>query len=54
MLNFSTRAARAGSNTSESIRGVAVMMCAGVTVDVSGCPVGVGECKKDRGDGECD
>ena len=34
--------------------GVAVMMCAGVTVDVGGCPVGVGECKNDRGDGECD
>ena len=56
MLNLSTRAALAGSNTSESILGVAVSWCVGVRVDVCACRVGVGvgECEKDLavGDGE--
>ena len=58
MLNLSTRAALAGSNTSESILGAAVNGCVGVKVDVCDCRVGVGvgECEKDLavGDGEWD
>ena len=54
MLNLSTRAALAGSNTSESILGAAVNRCGGVRVEVCLVGVGVGEFEKDLavGDGE--